>query len=270
LYDVVIVGAGLFGAIAAAAFRQQKRSVLVIDDDRPEAGSKPAACLMRPSWYSSLGKEVYTPSLKLLDELYGVQDLKFKVAIGSVAVHWCNPADILKVPDRKTTVGAFHNLGKKGWQVECSDGSVETARSVVVTAGIWTPLLIGVLGGLIGQAGMACLWPKEKIAEPFVRVWAPYRQVTAFNRGDGLWVGDSNSIRMDKWSETNAGATEQRCSQAVKISSKPRRLFGIRPYSKVKPCYLAEAKPGLWLATGGAKNGTLAAGWCASELLRRA
>jgi hypothetical protein len=53
-----------------------------------------------------------------------------------------------------------------------------------------------------------------------------------------------------------------------------KQLYGVRPYSKdakksKKPCYLQEMQPGLWAATGGAKNGTIAAGWAADQISRR-
>lgn len=267
MHDVIVIGAGLFGSVIAAAFRSRGEDVLVIDDNRTGSGSKPAACLMRPSWFSSLGKEVYKPSLELLDQLYGVKDLPFKTAVGTVSVHWCNPVSILKGFDLRDTVRKISPSGKS-WRVELPR-RMETAKCVVVAAGIWSQILAPVEGGLVGQAGMACLWPKERLEQPFIKVWAPYKQISAFNRGDGLWVGDSNSVRMDKWSPVYVKATEQRCSSAVKLTSAPVQLYGVRPYSSMKPCYLKETKPGLWVATGGAKNGTLAAGWCASELLKR-
>jgi glycine/D-amino acid oxidase-like deaminating enzyme len=44
-------------------------------------------------------------------------------------------------------------------------------------------------------------------------------------------------------------------------------LTGLRPYVPgAKPCVLAEPHPGLWVVTGGAKNGTAAAGWAARKL----
>ncbi len=267
MYDVIVIGAGLFGSVIAAAFRKQGRKVLVIDDAKPNNGSKPAACLMKPGWFAALGREIYEPSLKLLDTLYGVQDLKFKTAIGSVVVHWCNPFSILQGANVVSTVRKITTY-RGNWQVDVS-GQIEIGKCVVVAAGIWSVALVPVDRGLVGQAGMACLWPNERIEQPFVKVWAPYKQISAFNRGDGLWVGDSNSIRMDKWSSIYARATEQRCSKAAGMVTAPTQLFGVRPYSKMKPCYLKETRPGLWVATGGAKNGTLAAGWCASELVRR-
>jgi flavin-dependent dehydrogenase len=47
--DVVIVGGGLFGSIAAAALRDAGMDVCLIDDGRPRSGSRAAGCLMKPS-----------------------------------------------------------------------------------------------------------------------------------------------------------------------------------------------------------------------------
>lgn len=266
MHDVIVIGAGLFGSTIAAAFRKQGRGVLVIDDAREGAGSKPAACLMRPSWFSSLGKDVYEPALALLDDLYTVRDITFKVLRASVGVHWCDPAKILQPPTVKDSIRKLERFGSH-WIARGKHLDYE-AKLVVVAAGYWSPLLAAVDGGLVGQAGMACLWPGESIEEPFIKVWAPYKQITAFNRGDGLWAGDSNSVRVDRWGETDCAATERRVSEAVGATARPKRLFGIRPYTKEKPCYLKQPQKGLWVATGGAKNGTLAAGWCASQLIK--
>jgi hypothetical protein len=100
----LVVGAGLFGSIIAAALRARGASVIVVDDARLEAGSRPAACLMKPGWFSSLGKSVYTPALSMLEELYGVKTIKFKMGIAQVPVKWCDPASILLPADRKDTV----------------------------------------------------------------------------------------------------------------------------------------------------------------------
>lgn len=266
-YDVIVIGAGLFGSTVAAAFRKEKRKVLVLDDDRPHSGSKPAACLLKPSWFHSLGNAVYEPALAMLDDLYHVRDLRFWVGVKYTTVHWCDPKKILIGADKKAKVAAIKKA-ERGWVVLADQEYA--ARLVVVAAGTWTGELLALSGTHYGQAGLACLWPDKKIARPFVRVWAPYRQITAFDRGDGVWVGDSSAIRASNWTPKHAQEVEQRCAAAVKFQTNPKRLFGIRPYADMKPCYLKEEQPGLWAATGGAKNGTLAAGWCASELLRRA
>jgi glycine/D-amino acid oxidase-like deaminating enzyme len=142
------------------------------------------------------------------------------------------------------------------------------ARTVVVAAGIWTELLLPEVKQR-GLAGMAFLWPGEKIEVPFVRPWAPFKQIVAFNREDGLWAGDGTSIVWKNWSVKHEEATWRRCTSAVGVEAEPARIFGVRPYHSMKPCYLGEVRPRLWVATGGAKNGTLAAGWCAHELVEK-
>lgn len=266
-YDVLVIGAGLFGSIIAKALRDQGRSVLVVDDARKDAGSRPAACLMKPSWFSGLGKDVYEPSLRLLDRLYGLQEIRFRVPAGHVSVHWVDPAKVLQPSDAVHTVRAVRARPGIGWSAVCSDVFGYHAKLIVVAAGIWSSLLAPV--NVVGQAGLALLWPGKTIKEPFVNVWAPYRQLVAFNRGDGLWVGDGTSVR--NWSEKYRMASMARSRRAAGMPKEdPVELFGYRPYvADAKPCVLKEIRSGLWVATGGAKNGTLVAGWCAHQLLEK-
>lgn len=266
MFDVIVVGTGLFGSTIAHALAKDGASVLTIDDLRPDSGSRPAACLMRPSWFSGLGKEVYDPALETLSELFGVEEISFKVLKGNVSVFWCDPRNILLRPSVQARVTKIEGVGS-GYEVSLLKHEPMKARAVVLATGVWAPQLARMDELPVGQAGMACLWPNATIDQPFIHVWAPYKQVTAFNRGDGLWVGDSNSVRWDKWSESSAQKTERRCSVAInQLTVKPQRLFGVRPYVNRKPCYLEEANPNFWVATGGAKNGTIAAAWCAHKL----
>ncbi len=268
MFDAAVVGAGIFGSIIAHALRQDGHRVVMFDDARPEAGSRPAACLMKPSWFSSLGKEVYNPALAKLDDLYTIRELKFKVSLVSHNISWIPPSAILKNRDVvRRRVNRMEHNGKRWW---LDAGEAYSARVVIVAAGIWTQLLIPEVKQR-GLAGMAFLWPQERIEVPFVRVWAPYRQLVAFNRGDGLWVGDGSAILKANWTELHAERSYNRCIDALgrELLGVPKQLFGIRPYHERKPCYLAEVRPRLWVATGGAKNGTLAAGWCAHELSQR-
>lgn len=265
MLDIAVVGGGLFGSIIARAF--EGRNVAVFDDAQPTAGSRPAACLLKPSWYSSLGKEVYQPALKLLDEFYGVADLRFATRLGKVVVHWCDPKQILQPPTHRVRVSS---VTRRNDSFVVRADKEYLAKTVIVTAGIWTPLLVPMLGTrLIGQAGVAFLWPEETVEKPFIKVWAPYRQLVVFNRGDGVWAGDGTAIRAENWSAKYDNACAVRCSTAFPAKSERRRLFGVRPYANVSPCYLKEHSPGLWVATGGAKNGTIAAGWCADQLRKR-
>lgn len=266
--DVAVIGAGLFGSICAQALAAAGRSVTVFDDAQPEAGSTPAACLMRPSWLTSMGKPVVDASLELLDRLYGVQTLKFvtQPKLMSVSVYWVPPSSIL---GKSRERGSVKRLSRRdeGWVLHFRTGNEVDARTVVVAAGIWTSLLIPEVKQK-PLAGLALLWSKAQIDAPFIRPWAPYKQIVGFNRGDGAWVGDGSAILRSNWNERVAAKVESRCD-VLNVREVPQRLFGIRPYHDRKPCFIEQVKPGLWVATGGAKNGTLAAGWCAHEIVRQ-
>ncbi|ALH23721.1 putative FAD dependent oxidoreductase [Pseudomonas phage PaMx11] len=281
--DVIVVGAGLFGSIAAKALAQAGLAVVGVDDSRPGAGSLPAACLMKPSWFSSMGKDKFEPSLELLDRIYGVKDISFKVGLLRATVHWCDPAQILgdeEVPVYREKVTALTRTSS-GWAVslEGREAALE-ARSVVVAAGVWTSELVRsqALGGLVGRAGVAFRWQDMQLEEQFISPWAPYRQTVGFNISPTeVWVGDGSAIKPENWNQDRQNVSYSRCAQAIdragfgdQEAGRVKALYGIRPYiAGVKPCLLEEVEPGLWALTGGAKNGTISAGWAASELVRR-
>lgn len=278
-YDVIVVGAGLFGSVIAAKLRAEGAHVATIDDRRPNAGSKPAACLMKPSWFSGLGKDVSEPSLKTLDALYGVQDITFALKPGplSATVHWVPPAKILQVPDVVAKVdqiidrGSFLTIQVLNQTFPFGTlSNTFTAHRVVLATGVWAHELTPQFR-LEGRAGAAYLFDGE-IDPPFINPWAPYRQLVAFNREPGkTWVGDGSAIKAANWNRDRDQQTLSRCAKALGRPESASQLFGIRPYSPTKPALLSEAGASgkLWVANGGAKNGTIAAGWCAHELARR-
>jgi glycine/D-amino acid oxidase-like deaminating enzyme len=273
--DTIVIGNGLFGAIIAKSLRAIGQTVFVIDSNEERAGSKPAGCLMKPSWYSGLGKEVHEPSMKLLDSLYGVQTVQFSIKpVGSAEVYWIPPSSILsgeycvgKVTDIKQADG--------GWLVAADIGDFEmyhACKNLVVAAGVWTEKLLEKLGvfpkgGMAAQTGISWVWDGA-LKENTISVWAPYRQLVAMNFGEGkCWAGDGTSIKDVNFGEKHVQASWNRCSPYAEASggfTNGKGIIGMRPYMKGhKPCYLAEPLSGLWVATGGAKNGTVAAGYCA-------
>lgn len=272
--EVVITGGGLFGSIAAAALRKDGHEVTVIDAQKEGAGSKPAACLMKPSWFSSMGKEKFGPSLELLDSLYGVQDLSLRVGPLHSTVHWCDPAQILQPADLYDEVEAIqYNVGGPFILVMKSGLFIE-AKTVIVAAGVWSGVLARV-PGLVGRAGVAFRWRDMQLTEGFVKPWAPYRQTVGFNISPNeVWVGDGSAIKPSNWNAEREAQSYARSASAIGregygdlAQGRARSLYGIRPYiPDAKPCLIKENLPGLWVNTGGAKNGTIAAGYSASVL----
>jgi glycine/D-amino acid oxidase-like deaminating enzyme len=277
MIDVAVVGAGLFGSIIAAELRRKSLEVVVLDDARPESGSKPAACLMKPSWLAGLGKEVTQPAQKVLETLYGIETIKFKTGPISTSALFCDPRKILLPPDQ---TGSVYMISKprvdtKFFYVNYStDGKRPgpiIANNIVLCTGIWATDMVSIEGGLQAQAGISFLWPKGSITQPIIKPWAPYKQTVAFNRGDGLWVGDGSAIKRENWTAQRTEECLVRCRKVLGDAAAlgaPVSLFGIRPYSKMKPCYLKQQHPGFWVATGGAKSGMTAAAWCAHTIAK--
>jgi glycine/D-amino acid oxidase-like deaminating enzyme len=281
LHDVVIIGSGLFGSIIGANLRKNGRNVLFVDAQHPEAGSKAAACLMKPSWLSSsMSNEMIDCSMEVLNDLYGVEEIKFDVAkILPTTVNWVNPAKILK---EKPLVGKVSSLVKTtdGYLLKFETPIVnyfETieAKKIIIAAGVWTPEIIPLKDEMRGLAGVAFVWKNLTIEKPFISPWAPYKQLVAFNRGDGLWMGDGSSILRKNWTSETTKISFLRCAEKIgrvgygdTTRGLATTLFGIRPYTKGRAFYLHEPLPNVWVATGGAKNGTAAAGWCAYQIER--
>lgn len=281
-HDTVVVGAGLFGSVIAAALRAKGEDVLVVDAQLPNAGSRPAACLMKPSWFSSVPEPVRRRSLDLLDHLYGVETLRFTVAglsLGPLSnVLWVKPSSILEEVGRsgatRAAVDRIDRMGKgrlRVWiRAPGDDLHYVTTGRVVVASGVWSEAILGLHPARVTpQVGSAWLWPTAT-TDNAIAPYAPYKQLVRFNRGDGAWVGDGMALKPESHSTERRQASLERCSSWAALQ--PRRateLVGQRPYAKPlagEIGWTEELWPGLWIATGGAKNGTLAAGWAAAKI----
>lgn len=267
--SAIIIGGGLFGSIIARHLKSRGVYTITIDDKREGSGSRPAACLMKPSWFSSLGSEYYTPALDTLDELYGLQDIQF----GIVKVKWIPPKKILIEPDVLGEVTGIQQHGKE-WLVKVNNQVLcFTAEHLIVAAGIWSnDILKKISGGgrvvdLSTRQGIAFITPHYEVPKPFIHPWAPYKQIVAFNREPGKgWISDGTAVK--ELTTTRKAMSLERCRKA--LGDPQTRLEGVmgnRPYTpQAKPCYLQSHGNNLWVVTGGAKNGTIAAGWAAHKL----
>lgn len=278
--DVVIIGSGLFGSIICKALTRRGADAVMIDSSEPRAGSGPAACLMKPGWFGGLGRETYKPSLDLLGELYGVEELQFSCGLGRIKmpVLWCNPRHILNTETAPLIRGRVTRVDLTvGWSVEYIDAlgtQVVESQRVIVAAGIWTNKVLenfhpsqSMVPGLHPREGVAFTYSPWSIQEPFIRPWAPYKQIVAFNRAPReVWVSDGTAVK--EFTPAREIACRERCAREVELERvKSKSLFGIRPYTpNAKPCFLEDRGDGLWVVTGGAKNGTIAAGWAAHRI----
>jgi glycine/D-amino acid oxidase-like deaminating enzyme len=286
-FDTVVVGGGLFGKVISRALASQGQQVQCIDNHNGVRGSDPAACLMKPSWLTKLGPDL-KPALELLDELYGVTDIDFQFGPVTTKVHWVDPAFILY----PSLDPAYHSQGMvEGyeqvdgrWEVRWRDQDewdeqVSTCTNIVIAAGIWSSTLVPQLRGRIdGRWGVAIRVPDCQIGQPFIAPWAPFKQLVGFNISPTeVWCGDGSAWKdcpTDERQETSV-AREMKALGLNPADDAHRRgikpLIGVRPYVKglKDPCLLEEVNANVWVATGGAKNGTASAAWAANRLIER-
>ena len=262
MVDVVVVGAGLFGSIISAGLKMAGHNVAVFADQRQGMASTAAGCLMRPSWAALMSRPEFEGCLALLDQLYGVKQLRMQVPAGFVMdCWWVDPAKILVPPLNNMTVFSL------------DDNPLPV--KIIATGAFKTDLVPSALQDMVEpKRGVSFLFNGE-LKHPFIEIWAPYKQIVALQMTeDTIWIGDGSSLKPASWNTERVAQSRARCVKALRdrgIYSEPHTMhWGDRPYVSglTEPALLTEFKPGTWYATGGAKNGTLGAAWCALQLIK--
>lgn len=272
MLDVAIIGGGIFGCVIGKTLREGGLKVEIFDSQENGRASPAAACLMKPGWFSGFEQEEVKRSLALLDYLYGVKEIPFVLkGMGIkvprlVPVYWVNPESILSEPKTigKAKVVYNHEVHDKDYPLGVLvDNKIIKCKKVIVAAGIWSGDFIKHLK-VEPKAGVVFRSPGR--TEPTIDVWAPYKQLVAFNiDSKTVWAGDGTALKPESLTGERITKSAARC--APYLGAAHEVIVGYRPYVKdAKPAYLVEEEPGLWCATGGAKNGTIAAAWCALQI----
>lgn len=256
--SVVIVGAGLFGSIAAKVTRAHGHDVTVIDDGRPNAGSDAAACLLKPSWASRIG-QIWEEGMRVLNREYEVKTLTFRSGLGiPIDLQWVDPKQVLTIEDRSETV------------TRVEDGFVETnfgqryEGNVLVATGVWANQLIPNLEPIQSKVGVAIIY-KDEVEKPLIWAYAPYKQAIAFVRDPGTtWFGDGTAIVMKNWDESRINKTVLRGAQLGLNQERIKQyIVGQRPFTRLPIGIFKRVSPKTWVVTGGGKNGTILAAYYA-------
>lgn len=266
--SVLIVGAGLFGAVARDVLRTNGVECYTIDDGRPFSGSYPAGCLTKPSWLTKVaGRD---EALEELNSLYGLKEIPLRIAgVKSETIFHVPPAAILIPPDISgRVVHIAHNDGA----VHLEDGRSFYGDQILVAAGVWSKQLLpehfaGVpLTGLKGSSQRF----RGTLPEAQLKVWAPFKQSVAFNIAPNeIWFGDGTALRAESFKEHHIDramkhAVELGLSQGQLIESR----VGLRPYVKGQTGWFRHVSKNCWVSTGGAKNGVVLAAAQALQFLR--
>jgi len=267
--NVVIVGNGLFGSIAATLARSKGHTVTVISNEEKLAASKASGCVLAPSWLSSLERNQIDTAMEVLTALYKVEDLVFKTnLLKTFKAKRVDPDSVLVKPD---VVGKVATVGDG--VVTLEDGRKFKGR-VLVAAGIWSQHLVE-MPAIKGLYGASVRFTGTQVEDPRIHVYAPYRQAVAVNLNKRtVWMGDGTALVQATWmkeEQQRVKDTVERAGKLFGLQGKHTVNVGVRPYvDGHKAGYFAQISPNTWVSTGGAKNGTVLAAWQAQRLVQEA
>lgn len=269
---ILIVGAGVIGRTIGLELQQAGLQVQLFDDERPLSGTPASAGLVYAPW---LDKNQFATmqdidcALELLDRHYGVSSFM----VGDKQFHHVPTSKVLtggKLPCRVATVK------------EVGDGVVHLSEpeqephvylgTVIVCAGADSASLLGPLAQhvtLEAKAGTGFRFSGS--IEPMVKVWAPYKQLVAFNEGPGeIWAGDGTSIDHRNYTPRHIEKSQERVREA--LGNEPKlltSLTGYRAYRRKGGPWLAQVGQRTWVATAAHKSGTALAGLWADYFRRQ-
>lgn len=268
-HNIIIVGAGLFGNVAAALARAHGHTVTVVGERRPYEASPASGCVLAPSWLSSLDKAAVADAMSVLGGLYTLHPLEFRTnLLKTFKAQRVHTPDVLKKPDVQ---GQVTQVGDGVVKYLDQDGKVQTLRgTVLVAAGIWCGELLKDLPPIRGLYGASLRAPGQ-LDQPRINVYAPYRQAVAFNMDKKtVWFGDGTALIAKTWDAEERERVVSTRARAASMGIKPgTHVMGARPYVEGhKAGYFEQLSPKLYVSTGGAKNGTVLAGYQALQFVK--
>ncbi len=272
--NIIVVGNGLFGSVAATLARAHGHNVTVVAESRKYEASPASGCVLAPSWLSSLPKDEVADAMGVLGSLYKLHPLDFTTHLGlSFKAQRVHTADVLLKPDlqaRVTEVG-------DGWvRAVSDDGRVMQKLSghVLLCTGVWGQDLAPSMPPVKGLYGCSLRLPGQ-MEHPRLSVYAPYRQAVAFNMDKrSVWFGDGTALIAKTWDAEERARVAATMGRAQKVTglalaAGTKFVVGARPYVEGhKAGYFARVGPKVWVSNGGAKNGTVLAASQALKFLK--
>jgi glycine/D-amino acid oxidase-like deaminating enzyme len=244
--DLLIVGGGLFGSLAASYARRKGLQAHVFDANLHGAASPAAAGLFKKQWAGKKFQGYFERGLSLLELLYEVRTVTLELPEGiRESLLHIPPRLILEPTPKRMQVTAIGD----GWLE--ADGQ-RYQGWVYIAAGVWCRQFLGSLE-VQGKAGTALAFNGEHSGrmQPIARG----RQALAFVRDPGRTYFSDGTAEV-AYTADHERQTRQRAF-ALGLTAEPvQRWHGFRPYSPGGPVF-QKMSPRTWLATGGRKMGTI-------------
>ncbi len=265
---VGIVGGGLTGCIIAEYLRKKGASVTVFDSLEKMGASKAALGLIAPQWIARV--EDVDLGMEALEEIGGgglVEHLDFEIK---------NPVKNFRQQIMRFNTQALVYGCEKRWDkvVEVrnqktlvfADGDEMTFDIIILAAGIWCNAFIPelALSGKTGSTLFALASDNAEVKNK-IEMYAPFKQAVSFQSEGFVHFGDGTSVK--EYKEDHLKRTIDRASRYGNLKKHYAVTTGTRPFSTCNPNgVFKRVGKTLWVATGGAKNGTILAGIWANKL----
>jgi glycine/D-amino acid oxidase-like deaminating enzyme len=242
---LLVVGAGLFGSMAAAHARSHGVEAVVFDPGLPGAASPAAAGLFAEHWAGRKLAEHHARALPLLERAYGVRSVTLTHDDGRAeSLLFVPPAAVLEPEPVRQLVTAVGD----GW---LEAGGRRYEGWVFVAAGAWSDSLVPG-PGVDSREGAAFVFAGEGLAR--IRQANPRHLAIAFSRDPGLTYFSDGTAERDYTAE-HERLTLDRAAD-LGLTGPVRRLAGRRPYTPGGPAFFRAGRR-TWVATGGRKMGTV-------------
>lgn len=268
------------GATIAEMLRSCGLTGVLLDDPSPsnEPGTRACGGLIKPSPLSGLSSEQTNKSLAILDRFFGLHPETLIIRpsgnLIKANVQAVNMDHIFAVPRTPALVHRVHSgvlqyLDQKDRIVELE------SPLIVVAAGPGTLNLFPQLRScLVVKRGFS-FHMKGRVAQGFVKFWAPYKQVTVHNtRFEGekiVWAGEGSALRLENWyrGRIREGLARVRKELPEKEYPLIRTVTGLRLFHHHrKPCFVEKMDKGLYVVTAAGKFGLISAGYAAMEVAK--
>ena len=276
-HDVLIIGGGLYGQVIAKELTRRGRTVTIFDCKKTHTATPASGMLTKTGWFKGLGSDVYDPGLKVLRDNFTVHTLGFDILLPKLHTR-TKEVDVLLVepsefdfPVQRIEADSLQSMARQGRVID-TEGRKHEAKTVIVAAGIWCNELFerGQIPYVEGRKGISFFWDvKESFQlKGFIELWAPYKHLVGFKYSPTkVWIGDGTALMPQSWTSERELQCLDRCHAPVKgklPKTKAHAVVGIRPYVRGhKLGVTKEVMNNIWVSTGGAKNGTVGAGYAA-------
>lgn len=258
--DLLIVGGGVTGCVAAHVFHRKGWKVTLFDDNRAESGSRASAGVVHEHWVGKFDAEEVKIAFQTLNALFKLHKLTDDGAF------FVRPSSWFTLPEGVTVIRETVDTVGDGW---VAVKGVTHVGKVYVATGCWANETLGkLLPPVGGRIATACFW-KGHYEGLVMEEWAPYKHTALFEQEEGVvWTGDGTVMKPSNYTDareqqTIARVTEMAAGKGLTFMEARR---GIRPYLKGVTGYYDKPMKYTWVSTAGSKSGTIWAAITARRL----